>query len=357
MSRGYVHRAVCTLTLLLASGTALGQVPIGTAFTYQGNLQEGGVPVDDVCAFEFTLWDAPVGGNVVGPTQTPTVTVSEGGFTVALDFGDNVFAGEARCLKIALCCPSPCENFTTLSPRQELTPTPYALFAADGNQGPPGPPGSTSLRGLQEFVGPDKHNWEAPVGVHRVMVEIWGGSGGGGGAGSSALDGGPICILGGFGGGGGGGGYLRLLLDVVPGETYIVRVGSGGNGGAGGIGGDGGMGGADGTPTTFEMTDKDGTILAFAGGGEAGGGGAGPGGPDGAGGAGGSVSPPEGLARPGADGGPASQRGFTAGATVSPPQAVFNHGLLGGVGGVPVFSCGDGESGGPGDDGYAVLHW
>ena len=105
MSRSYMNRVVCTLALLLASGTALGQVPIGTTFTYPGNLQEGGVPVDDMCAFEFSLF-APVGGDNVGPTLTPTVTVSKGAFTVLLDFGENIFTGDARWLEISVRSPA-----------------------------------------------------------------------------------------------------------------------------------------------------------------------------------------------------------------------------------------------------------
>ena len=131
MSRGYVYRVVCTLALLFASGTALaGQTPVGTVFTYQGELSNGGVPVDEPlngCDFEFSLWDADVDGSQVGPTLTPTALVADGRFTVALDFGENIFTGNARWLKIAVCCPSPCVDFTTLSPRQELTPAPHAL--------------------------------------------------------------------------------------------------------------------------------------------------------------------------------------------------------------------------------------
>ncbi len=130
MSRNNRNLVVCTLAFLLASGTALAQTQMGTVFTYQGELTSGGVPVDeplDGCDFEFTLWDADVDGNQVGPLLTPSVLVAGGRFTVALNFGDNIFTGDARWLKIAVCCPSPCGDFTTLVPRQELTPTPDSL--------------------------------------------------------------------------------------------------------------------------------------------------------------------------------------------------------------------------------------
>ncbi|MCH7704534.1 MAG: VCBS repeat-containing protein, partial [Planctomycetes bacterium] len=72
-------------------------------------------------------WDADADGSQVGPTLTPNALVTDGRFTVALDFGADIFTGDARYLEIAVCCPAPCEDFTTLSPRQELTPAPYAL--------------------------------------------------------------------------------------------------------------------------------------------------------------------------------------------------------------------------------------
>lgn len=373
------------LTMARVSGA---QMPLGTAFTYSGQLKQGGSPVNDTCDYEFELYDDPDGANQVGPTVPETVVVAGGQFTVGLDFGSDIFTGDARWLEIAVCCPSPCDNFTTLSPRQELTPTPYALFAASGNPGPagpvgpPGPEGSAGLGGLREFIEVGEHTWVAPEGVKRVMVEFWGGSGGGGGAGNSVESGDPPeCSSGWWGGGGGGAGYLRAVVDVVPGETYIVRVGAGGGGGAGGDSSNSiGEAGADGTPTRFEM-DIAGTILASAGGGGGGGGGGAAAGSYGAAGAGGSVAPLEGLARPGQDGGLCIQiediaecisffPGATATGTVSrlssgdPFVIIGLFPVIPGLGGLPSgilgFSggiCGSGGAGSPGNDGYAVLQW
>ena len=39
---------ILVTSLLAGHSDALAQVPVGTAFTYQGELQEGGQPVDDV---------------------------------------------------------------------------------------------------------------------------------------------------------------------------------------------------------------------------------------------------------------------------------------------------------------------
>jgi hypothetical protein len=114
---------------------APAQTPVGTAFTYQGQLKQSGVPVDELADLEFTLWDADVGGSQVGPTLTfdgqggnpPPVDVVKGLFTVLLDFGGDVFTGDARWLEVCVAVPSGSGTWQTLSPRQELTPVPHAL--------------------------------------------------------------------------------------------------------------------------------------------------------------------------------------------------------------------------------------
>lgn len=102
---------------------------LGTGFTYQGQLKNNGALVNAACDFQFGLWDAVSGGAQVSgtTTQTITTTVSSGLFTVQLDFGGNAFSGEARYLAIASRCPAGSAGFTNLTPREAITPTPYAL--------------------------------------------------------------------------------------------------------------------------------------------------------------------------------------------------------------------------------------
>src|SRR5207247_4630344 len=60
----------------------------GTAFTYQGKLNDGGNPANGQYDFQFSLYDALTGGAQQGSTVTVTnVTVTAGSFTVQLDFG------------------------------------------------------------------------------------------------------------------------------------------------------------------------------------------------------------------------------------------------------------------------------
>ncbi|MGB2986652.1 MAG: tail fiber domain-containing protein [Phycisphaerae bacterium] len=119
--------SVCAVLLLTPQTPVSGQppYPMGTAFTYQGQLNKDGSPVTDTCDFEFSLWDDATDGTQKGSTVPATTSVEDGLFTVELDFGEQ-FNGQARWLQIKVCCPSPCTP-VLLAPRQELTPTPYAL--------------------------------------------------------------------------------------------------------------------------------------------------------------------------------------------------------------------------------------
>ena len=113
------------------SRTAL-DAPMGTAITYQGQLKLNGQPVSDHCDIQFGLFDALTGGNPMGssPQTKANVTVTNGLFTVSdLDFGASAFTGQATWLELAPRCPAGSGGFTTLSPRQPVTPAPAALFA------------------------------------------------------------------------------------------------------------------------------------------------------------------------------------------------------------------------------------
>lgn len=102
-----------------------------TAFTYQGQLKQAGVPLGGSADLEFSLWTSAKGGDQVGSTLfKENVLVAGGLLSVLLDFGINVFNGNARWLEIAVRSPhdpGDTELFTSLSPRQLITATPYAL--------------------------------------------------------------------------------------------------------------------------------------------------------------------------------------------------------------------------------------
>jgi hypothetical protein len=69
----------------------------------------------------------PGGGSPLGAVTRPGVDVSDGYFTVQLDFGPGAFEGQDRWLEIEVDCGG---SPATLNPRQELTPVPYARYAS-----------------------------------------------------------------------------------------------------------------------------------------------------------------------------------------------------------------------------------
>ena len=86
---------------------ATGASPLlGTGFTYQGQLKDGGTPVDGPCDLQFSLWDALSGEAKIGSTLDRTAGVAGGLFTVQLDFGSAAFTGDSRWLEIAVRCPA-----------------------------------------------------------------------------------------------------------------------------------------------------------------------------------------------------------------------------------------------------------
>jgi hypothetical protein len=98
-----------------------------TAFTYQGKLTDNGSPANGNYDLQIALFDSATGGAQIGSTQTLTsVSVTAGVFTVTLDFGASAFSGANRFLEISTRA-SGGGAFTLLSPRQQISSTPYAV--------------------------------------------------------------------------------------------------------------------------------------------------------------------------------------------------------------------------------------
>jgi hypothetical protein len=101
----------------------------GTAFTYQGELQNKGNLASGTYNLQFSLYTSGSGGvAVAGPVTTNGVVISNGLFTVTIDFGPSVWNGETNWLQIGVETNGG-GTFTTLTPRQQLTPAPYAIYA------------------------------------------------------------------------------------------------------------------------------------------------------------------------------------------------------------------------------------
>jgi len=115
--------------VLICSGKANAQ---STAFNYQGRLQDGGTNATGNYDFQFTLWDSLTGGTQQPPPAPETrilsnVPVTNGVFTVQLDFGSLVWPGTDRFLEVSVRPFGYGGPYTILSPRQPITPTPYSI--------------------------------------------------------------------------------------------------------------------------------------------------------------------------------------------------------------------------------------
>ncbi len=109
-----------------AQGAGPQASPLGTGFTYQGRLVKNDAPVDGVtCTFTFDLYDAANGGTPL-ETDSEDAELSDGYFTVVLDFGGDAFTGEARWLEAAVQCPGDGSAVPLDDQRVPLNAAPHA---------------------------------------------------------------------------------------------------------------------------------------------------------------------------------------------------------------------------------------
>jgi hypothetical protein len=140
------------LACLLTASTPAFATSVGSAFSYQGNLDFNGSPASGNFDFQFALFTAASGGSAVDTITLDNQTVNGGLINASLDFTEVPFNGQALWIEVRV-RPAGSGTFTTLTPRQALTATPYALFALTGNQGPQGPAGPKGDTGVQGPAG------------------------------------------------------------------------------------------------------------------------------------------------------------------------------------------------------------
>lgn len=127
-----VFTAACLFACSLSFPVA-AQTNLTSQFPYQGALSNQGVPANGIYDFEFRLYDALSSGNQVGVTQTiSNVQVTNGVFTVALNFGDSVFDGKRRFLETRVAPDG--NSLQILTPRLELDANPYSQYALKAGQ-------------------------------------------------------------------------------------------------------------------------------------------------------------------------------------------------------------------------------
>ena len=121
-------KRILSLLVLIAGLPCFAQT---SSFTYQGRLNDGTVPATGSYDFQFLLRDAPSGSQVGSALTNASVVVTNGLFTVTLDFGAGAFTGANRWLEIGVRTNGTIGAFTILLPRQQITSAPYALQAAN----------------------------------------------------------------------------------------------------------------------------------------------------------------------------------------------------------------------------------
>jgi hypothetical protein len=120
--------ALCSA--IIFASLALSTFAQGTAFTYQGRLYNGTNLANGNYDMQFSLYSAATGGSIVaGPITNAPVAVSNGLFTTLIDFGPGVFIGNSTWLQVAVTTNDSTSPFVALSPLQQLTPTPNAIYA------------------------------------------------------------------------------------------------------------------------------------------------------------------------------------------------------------------------------------
>jgi len=217
----------------------------GTAFTYQGQLNEGGQPAGGRYDFVFSLYDSSTNGTQIkSDVVVLAVDVTNGLYKASVDFGPEAFTGEARWLEIGVRVTPPLLQkvpFVTLIPRQPVTPTPYALSAAAVNRDSTGPldltvNGSRGLRIESTSHSPGLGEMDSGVNViggfqnNSAAANVVGATIAGGGYlryFGMSYSGHPNTVTGDFGAVGGGTDNTAGPWGTVPGGAKNSAVGEG----------------------------------------------------------------------------------------------------------------------------------
>lgn len=134
-------RPACLIVSLML-GLAAAADPLGAGITYHGRLTQADSPATGEFDMRFGLFNAASGGSQVSPTLTfdgvganpAPISVVDGLFSVELNFGSSPYSGQALWLRVDVRSHND-GSYSTLSPRQPLTASPFALYALNSPGG------------------------------------------------------------------------------------------------------------------------------------------------------------------------------------------------------------------------------
>jgi hypothetical protein len=133
----FVWMAAICGSVIFAAELASGQAVTRSTFSYQGRLEKAGTAYTGTADVIAALYDAASGGRVVaGPVSVANVTVTDGVFTVPIDFGI-AEPQQRRYLEIQVRTPAGGGAYTTLGPRQPVDVTPRAASAIRADSAEP----------------------------------------------------------------------------------------------------------------------------------------------------------------------------------------------------------------------------
>ncbi len=125
----FIFGALAATLVAAAAFRGAGQ-PLDSTFTYQGQLRNAGQLVNGNVDVRFTLWDSDVGGIQIGNANSFTnYPLTDGRFALGLNFGTGAFNGDQRWVQIEFRDPAGTGQYLTLTPRDKILATPYALYA------------------------------------------------------------------------------------------------------------------------------------------------------------------------------------------------------------------------------------
>lgn len=118
--------------LWVAGVLGVDAADFGSAFTFQGRLMTTNGAANGPHDFDFGLWDREAGGALLANRTFEAFPVSNGLFTVDLDFGPSVFAGAAaRYVEVIVKRTDSTNLAVAMAPRTRIAPAPYAMTAGD----------------------------------------------------------------------------------------------------------------------------------------------------------------------------------------------------------------------------------
>ena len=124
--RSFFRFSIFLICVLAFTGTVtLAQT---SSFTYQGKLNDNNIAANGTYDMQFALFDAVSGGSQISSAVTnTTVTVTNGIFSVNVDFGPTAFPAADRFLEISVRLAGNPNQRTLLAPRHSVTSAPYAV--------------------------------------------------------------------------------------------------------------------------------------------------------------------------------------------------------------------------------------